>query len=228
MNRILLSAAIAAAMAAGSAAQSTVLIPGIFGVATSPFAAIAATQGTMLASTTVSGTAFTFAATVRAAVYRNTLGALDFYYQVARTGKGTIAGSKGNQMVEALTGSDFAGFWGDAYASDPDPDGVGFFTASNNAGVASTTFGRSADGAVVRADFGTNGLSGTETSATYVFRTNARAYTDGTFGVIDGSTFSGVAYSPLVVPEPQVWGLLIVGFGVVGVAARRRRMAVLS
>jgi hypothetical protein len=213
-------------LAAVTPAQATILLAGTSLLPTQPFSVIAATQGTLLASTTVSGSALTFATTVKAAVYRNTLGTLDFYYQVLRTGPGTIPGSRGNQQITSFTASDFTSFAVDAYASGPDPDGAGFFTVINNPPSSTTTFGRSPDDAVVQIAFGVNGLKGTENSATYVLRTNARSYTTGTFGVIDGSTFSGLAYAPLAVPEPEVWGLMMVGFGAVGFAARRRKTAV--
>ncbi len=216
-------AAVAAATIAALPAQATVIVAGTSGLPTQSFAAIAATQGVLIASTSFTGTAFTFSGLVRAAVYRNTLGTLDFYYQIARTGRGTLSGARGNQAIDRFTASDFTGFTVDGYASATDVDGAGFFTAANNPGGSSTTFGRSADDAVLQTNFGANGLAGTEISATYVFRTNARAFTDGTVGVIDGSTFDGLAYAPSAVPEPATWSLLIGGFGMVGYASRRRR-----
>lgn len=38
--------------------------------------------------------------------------------------------------------------------------------------------------------------------------------------------FSGVTYTLGTVPEPATWGLLIVGFGMIGFAARRRSPAI--
>ncbi|MBC7522408.1 MAG: PEPxxWA-CTERM sorting domain-containing protein, partial [Sandarakinorhabdus sp.] len=37
---------------------------------------------------------------------------------------------------------------------------------------------------------------------------------------------SNISFEGARVPEPATWGLLIVGFGMVGVAARRRKAAV--
>ena len=223
-----LAAAAAACMVAALPAQATVIVAGTSGLPTQSFAAIAASQGVLLASTSVSGTAFTFSATMRAAVYRNTSGTLDFYYQVVRTGRGSLRGAAGNQMIDSFTGSDFTGFTVDGYASATDLDGAGFFTAANNPPSSTTTFGRSSDDAVLQTDFGINGLAGTEISAVYVFRTNARAFTEGTFGIIDGSSLSGLAYAPSAVPEPATWGMLIGGFGMVGFASRRRRAKIVA
>jgi hypothetical protein len=223
MKKAILAIAAASAFASAMPAQAVPLIAGSTLLTPTPFSTIAGTQGSLLASTTVTGTALTFSALFRSAVYRNTLGTLDFYYQVARTG----AGSFKSQMIDALTSSDFTGFTVDGYASAGDPDGAGFFTAGNNPPASTTTFGRSVDDAVIQISFNSNGLSNTENSATYIFRTNARNFTTGTFGVIDGSTFSGLAFEPSgAVPEPATWGLMVLGFGMVGFAARRRVAAV--
>lgn len=222
MKTLMYAAAVASAVIAAAPSQATVLLSGSSLLPTQPFADIAGTQGTLLASVTRSGTAFTFAATVTSAVYRNSLGTLDFYYQVQRTGPG----SRANQQIDQLTAADFTGFTVDAYASAGDPDGAGFFLAAMNPPASTTTFGRSDDDAVIQIDFGTNGLIGTERSATYILRTNARRFNEGTFGVIDGSTFADLAFQPSAVPEPATWGLMLAGFAMTGYAARRRKTAV--
>lgn len=219
MKQTLLGLMAGVAVFAALPAQAATLLPGTTGQLFTPF--VAATQGGLLTTTTVPGIALTFSATMRSAVYRNTLGTLDFYYQVARTGPGTDESDE----IAAFTASNFAGFMVDAFVSGTDPDAGGFFTASTN-GISTTTLGRSMDGKTLRTDFNLNGLVNTETSATYIFRTNATAYRGGTFGVIDGSTFSGRAFQPTVsaaVPEPATWGMMLVGFGVVGSALRRRK-----
>jgi PEP-CTERM motif len=150
---------------------------------------------------------------------RNTFGTLDFYYQVARTGAGTIA----SQMIDAFTAADFSGLTVDGFVSPTDPDGIGFFTAAFNPPSSTTTTGRSSSGVTLQTNFGTSGLIDNEISATYIFRTNATQFTTGTFGIFDGSTYSGVAFAPTsAVPEPASWALMLVGFGVVGSAIRRR------
>ncbi|WP_375427594.1 PEPxxWA-CTERM sorting domain-containing protein [uncultured Sphingomonas sp.] len=214
----LLTTAAAVTMAVAPA-QATVIVPGSMGLIFDPF--IPATQGSQIAFTSVPGTARTFAATLRSAVYRNTLGTLDFYYQVARTGPGSLA----DQQIDILTASNFAGFSVDGFVSAADPDGGGAFTAVNNPGTSTTTVGRSPDGQVLQTFFSPNGLIGTENSATYIFRTNATLFTTGTFGLINGSTFDGLAFAPTV-PEPATWGMMILGFGLVGGVLRRRKEVV--
>ena len=85
MKKLLLCAAAMAAMPA----QAAVLLPGAQGQAFAPFDFT--TQGTQIAYSEVQGQALTFAAIFRSAVYRNTDGKLDFYFQVERTGVGSNA-----------------------------------------------------------------------------------------------------------------------------------------
>lgn len=228
MKKFLLSACIALGTVVAAPASAVVIPAGSTGLAPTPFAAIAGTQGDLIASQSFTGSALTFSAIFNQAVYRNTNGTLDFYYQVIRTG----AGSDGrDEEVASFTVSSFNGFAVDGYAAGPDPDGDGQFVAANNPNLANgtpsastTTFGRSNSGEVLRINFGLNGLSGTENSATYVFRTDAFAFTSGTFGVIDGSTLTGPTFAPTV-PEPATWAMMIGGFGLLGAAARRSSRA---
>lgn len=73
-------------------------------------------------------------------------------------------------------------------------------------------------------DFGSYGLYPTYAGFNKVFNPNGNPYGDysvaglpqaGTLGISDGA-----------VPEPAVWALMIVGFGAVGIASRRRRETV--
>ena len=91
-----------------------------------------------------------------------------------------------------------------------------------------TTFGRSPSGNVITTEFGANGLTGTENSTTYIFRTNATDFNSlGFFGIIDGSTLSGRTYMPTgsvaAVPEPSTWAMVILGFAGVGFMKYRRK-----
>jgi hypothetical protein len=211
-----MTAALASAPAFTALPAHAAIIPdGSSGLIFTPFAA--GTQGNLLASTTVSGTALTFAATMRSAVYCNTLGTLDFYYQVVRTEPGSFS----NQMIDRFTASDFGGFIVDGFVSAVDPDGRGFFTAVNNPPTSTTTTRRNATGIVLQTSFGLNGLNGTENSATYIFCTNATTFKQGTFGIIDSSTLDGLAFAPAGVPEPAAWGLMIGGLALTGSALRR-------
>ena len=219
MKKMLLAAAAVVAMPA----QAAVLLPDSQNIA---FTAMPdGTQGTQLAFSEVAGQALTFSAIFRSAVYRNSLGTLDFYYQVERTGSGS-APTGNNQEIKRFTVSAFDGWDVDALVIAGDPDAGGAFKAVNNptpAGGSTTRVSRDPLGEVIETNFwgaGRNGLIGTENSATYVFRTNAYSFTQGTFGVIDGSTLQGFTFAPKV-PEPATWAMMIAGFGLIGGMARR-------
>lgn len=226
MRNVLRAALMATAFVIAVPASAATLVAGTTGVA--PTVGVPTGQGTLLASQVFSGQAFTFAATFNQAVYLNAAGTLDFYFQVIRTGAGSIS----NQEIRSFTISDFGSYLVDGYASGPDPDGAGLFIAAANPNLANgtpspstTTFGRSPSGSVVTVEFGANGLTGTENSATYIFRTNATAYNNqGTFGIIDGSTLQGLTFQPIAaVPEPATWAMMLVGFGGIGMGLRRRK-----
>jgi hypothetical protein len=227
MKNALATILAATCLSAAAPALAAPVLVGTTGV--TPTAGVPAGQGTLLASQSFAGQAFTFAAAFNQAVYRNTGGTLDFYFQVIRTGAGTLR----DEEIRSFTISNLDSFTVDGFASATDPDGAGLFIAANNPNLANgtpsastTTFGRSPSGNVLTTEFGANGLTGTENSATYIFRTNATAFNMlGTFGIIDGSTLQGLTYQPVTaaVPEPASWAMMIVGLGLVGGAARYRR-----
>jgi len=224
---LMVSAATLSMALATIPAAAVSIMPGDTLLPPDAFGPISATQGTLQASTTFVGSALTFSAIFRQAVYLNTLGTLDFYYQVVQTGPGSIGE---NQEIKSFTVADFQGFTVDGFAAAGDPDGAGIFASAFNPPSSTTTFGRSGPiGRVVQTDFGGNGLVQGETSATYIFRTNATAFDfRGTFGIIDGSTVSGLTYQPIVaaaVPEPAMWAMMVLGFGAVGSTMRRRSAA---
>jgi hypothetical protein len=219
MRKLVLGLAAATALSFASEASATVLVAGSTSVAPAPFNL--ATQGTLLASQSQTGTVDTFSATFNQAVYRNTSGFLDFYFQVMRTGAGAI----GNDDIKRFTNANFTGFTTDVFTLLTDPDGAGIFVASTN-GASTTTFSRDLGG-VLEAAFGTNTLTGTEIGETVIYRTNATSYQVGTFGVIDGSVFGGRTFAPGV-PEPATWAMMLLGFGGIGMAMRRRRNPALA
>ncbi len=220
MKKFLLAAAALAAFPV----QAAVVLPGSTGVAIDPFAPVAATQGTRIAYREDVATALTFQALVRQAVYRNTLGQLDFYYQVQRLGPGNNSTDNDHEIF-TLTGAQFGKFSVFAYREGPnDVDGAGPFQAGANPGMFTSTAGRTANGNRVEIEFGTNGLVGTERSAVYILRTNAYAFKPGTFGLINGSAIGGQSFAPTV-PEPATWAMMLGGFGLLGAAARRSSRA---
>ena len=224
MKKLIVAAALSSAVLAAVPASATSLITGAPPVAFTPFAT--ATRGTLLASNLTSGSAATITGTLAEAVYRNTSGTLDFYYQVTRTG--------GTREIDGFSTGDFDSVLIDGFTDGSDFDGAGIFVAANNTALAdgtpsgsTTTFTRGVGGNVVRSDFGINGLSGTENSTTYILRTNATAYTATGFATVTNSTsFNVAAFQPVAtsVPEAGTWAMMIAGMGMVGFAMRRRNV----
>ena len=197
---------------------------------TANFDATTVNTGTLLAESSFSGTALTFSATFRSAVYRRADGHLDFVYQVRHDGAGSTAS---NHHISGFTVAEFDGWLIDALRDGSDHDGAGVFTAANNTiqGTGFTSLAkRGFDGVVLTVDFrgkpnengSVNDLVQGETSTSYIFRTNAYSFKAGTFGVIDGSTLQGITFAPKV-PEPATWAMMLGGFGLLGAAARRSR-----
>jgi len=225
MIRLLSFSVATTALLAAAPAKAVVIDPGTSVLMFDTFNL--ATQGTLLATATLPGVALTFSGNVREAVYRNTSGTLDFYYQIARTGAGTQA----NQIIDAFTAGDFFGYSVNGFVSAADPDGAGIFSAANNPPSSTTTTGRSSTGRVLQTDFGFNGLQGTENSATYIFRTNAVNFNAlGTVGVIDGSTFTVGGFQPIAsgVPEPATWAMMLIGFAGLSLAYRRKQQLAMA
>jgi hypothetical protein len=204
-------------------ALATPLPPGSDGVDPEGFEPLAATQGVRLDFASLTGTTGTFSATVRSAVYRNTLGTLDFYYQVSRLGPGTA----GDDLIKTLTATSFGGFDIDAYRWTGDPDGAGEFLERSGNLEPITTLGRTPNGNVPTISFalpGQAGIGGTDTTSTYVFRTDATLYGPGFWSIQDGTSLSGSAFAPLAaVPEPASWMMMIGGFGLIGLGLRSAR-----
>lgn len=61
------------------------------------------------------------------------------------------------------------------------------------------------------------------TSFTQIIRTNARTYTAGNFGLLDGYGDNAAAFAPSAVPEPETYAMLLAGIGMIGSIVRRRR-----
>ncbi len=215
---------IAAAALVAVPAQAATLLPG----GTASFDPTTVNAGTLIASASEVKTALTFKAEFRSAVYRRADGGLDFVYQVRHLGAGS-AGA--NHEISGFTVGDFSGWTIDARRDGSDHDGAGVFTAANNpapAGAGFTSIARRGlNGVVAEADFfgnpngagQVNGLIQGETSTSYIFRTNARKFGVGTYGVSNASTTQGLSFAP--VPEPATWAMMLGGFGLLGAAARR-------
>jgi hypothetical protein len=62
------------------------------------------------------------------------------------------------------------------------------------------------------------------TSFTQIIRTNARSYTVGNFGLLDGIGDNAAGFAPAsAVPEPESYAMLLAGLGMIGTIIRRRK-----
>ncbi|UAK23236.1 hypothetical protein [Sphingomonas nostoxanthinifaciens] len=199
----------------GTHASATLLLSPSSGV---PLSLFSGSLGTYVDGAELSGSAQTFSGTIRAAVYREASGTLDFLYQFYNWGPGTDGVSN---AISRMSFYQFDGFTIDAEYSDADLDGAGIFTVANNPGTAATA--DRSDGVIgINYDV-TNKVALAETSSTYIFRTDATSYGAGTASVIDGSTLTRTAFAPAAVPELGTWMAMAAGFGMLGRSARVRR-----
>lgn len=194
----------------GGPAMGVVLVP----TGTAP--------GTLLASLTspfsFTTTAGTTSGSILSAVYLNSNGFLDFYYQVQNSANSTTALSR--EANEAF--GSFATF----AAFRTDGGSLGTIFSNGVAADAPVSADRDSSGAVVGFNFvptppGTKIPPGV-TTPVMIIGTNATAFTAGNAQVVDGGSATVAAFQPAAasVPEPATFALL--GFGVLGLVGVRK------
>jgi len=171
-------------------------------------------SGTLLESAITDVTTPSYTGTARTAVYDTGTG-LDFYYQFTNN----ASSSTGVERFSAYDFSTIGVLDVDVYQT---ASGFGDFIA----GTEKSDFAdRTAQG-VIAFSFvpNTNSkINPGKTSYTQIIRTNARAYTDGNFGLLNGHATNAAAFAPaLPVPEPESFAMLLAGLGLMGTIARRR------
>ena len=125
----------------------------------------------------------------------------------------TFAAVAGGQTYNITTPGFFYLYNPPAYGAQNTRLGFGFGTGGNNAvGLESAAFN------------GYDGLSSFALTAAPVYFQSASFNTDQGFVNITGVTNG--SFGALAVPEPAAWGLMIVGFGAIGGALRRRNARV--
>jgi hypothetical protein len=110
--------------------------------------------------------------------------------------------------------------------------GAGIFGPGNGnvfftAGGPSTPYTFAYNNGAVNASFAAPFVVGANTVTLTVNNNNAGINT-GNGGLTGGPGYYAISGTVTAVPEPAVWGLMIVGFGMVGVASRRRATVVVA
>jgi hypothetical protein len=170
--------------------------------------------GTLLASAITNVSNLSYNGIARSAVYDTGTG-LDFYYQFSNN-TSSVNG------IERFTAFNFASLGASAISVYQTAANFGIFAK----GTESSDYADRSLSNVIGFSFVPNGASKINpgfTSFTQVIRTNARSYTAGNFGILDGVASNAGAFAPAApVPEPETYAMLLAGLGLMGGIARRK------
>jgi hypothetical protein len=154
-----------------------------------------------------------YSGTARTAVYDTGTG-LDFYYHFTNS-------ASSQNGVERFTAFDLSSLASSAVSVFQTGAAFGIFTA----GTEQSDYADRSAMNVMAFNFvpaAASKINPGTTSFTQISRTNARAYTEDNFGLLDGIGDNAKSFATAV-PEPESYAMLLAGIGMIGTIIRRRK-----